>query len=153
MNTLSKQMTGFCHLDEVCMNGLGPGSAQTQGRQWASCVQKSIFDGTMYGKGSQTKEDVQTILDDASRSKSAYMVISDSDGSRAREADVFDLSSWIGDNMDGDGNVRENKCHNCTSLTSERLAPDTKALKAEATLLSAGAAAGTMILWLGIMSG
>ena len=140
----------FCHPDEVCINGLGPGSAAFQGRQWATCVKKSFFnDETMYGPGSQTISDIQTLVDD--HASTAYMVMSDADSLTPREVKTYDLTSWIDDYIDPDGNIKHNKCRECVDLKTDRFAAHTKALRAEATLLTAGAATG--ILWLGFLSG
>ena len=79
------------------------------------------------------------------------MVMSGVDGATPIEADTFDIMSWIDEVIDPDKSMKENKCRDCMSLKADRLAADTKALKAEATLLTTGAMAG--ILWLGFMSG
>ena len=140
---------GLCERDEVCVNGLGPGSARAQRRQWANCVKKSLFDETIYETSSDTSQDIQTVLDD--RTSNAYMVMSDMGGSTAREVHTYDITSWVDGYVDPEGNVKENRCQDCMSLKTERFAKNTKALKAEATLLTGGVAAG--ILWLGFLSG
>ena len=131
------------------MNGLGPVNAQAQGRQWANCVHKSVFDETMYGGSTQTGRDIQTVLDNPARS--AYMVMSNLDGATPMEVDTFDIMLWIDDILDADGDVKENKCRDCMNLKASNFAANTKALKAQATLLTAGAMAG--VLWFGLLSG
>lgn len=149
MNAVPMIRSGHCGQDEVCMNALGPGSARVQGRQWASCVHKSVFDDTMYAGDAGAGQTIELILKDPARN--AYVVMSGSDGATPIEADTFDIMSWIDDVIQPEENGTEKKCRDCMNLMSNQFDADTKALKASTKLLTAGALAG--IFWFGVMSG
>lgn len=83
--------------------------------------------------------------------KSAYMVMSDLNGANTIDADAFEVMSWIDTMIEEDGNMKESKCRDCMNLGADSFADNTKALKVQATLLTAGATAG--IFWLSVLSG
>ena len=137
---------GFCDSDEICMNGLGGVFVYPRLRQYANCVKRSMFDGTMYGPGEgESKQRINRVLEKGGY-QGAYMVMSDSDGTTPTEVDTFNIDAWP-----EIGSKQSEKCRDCMNLQTDAVKSDIKALKAQARLLTAGAAAG--ILWLGLMSG
>ena len=136
-----RRRTGSCDSDEVCITSFG---ARTQ---WASCVKKSFFDSTMYGPGeSESKQRINRALEKG-RFKGAYMVTSQNDGTTPTEVDTFNIDTWS-----VVGQKQSQKCRDCMDLQAKRFAPNMNALRAEARLLTTGAAAAGM-LWLALIAG
>ena len=145
-NLVHRHRTGYCEMTEVCMTSFGVHWPIPHPRRYANCVGKSLFDGTMYGPGDgESKMRINVALQ-RGEYQSAYLVISQSDGTTPTEVDTFNIDTWL-----EDGETRSQKCRDCMDLQTSAIAPDLKALKAEARLLTTGAAAG--ILWLALMSG
>ena len=146
--------SGRCEDDEICVNRFGSGAASVSGYQIAMCVKKSTFDSTMYGSGrSDSQQAIDQVLNN--NANGMYALSSDSDGSTAMEVNTFDIDTWI-DGILADtkeGAVRSKKCTHCTELNSSPFAPETNALRVEASLMTAGTAAATAVVWLAVFSG
>ena len=128
------------------MNSFGPRALYYHTPHHANCVRKSMFDGSMYGPGEgESKQRINRVLERGGY-QSASIIMSGSDGTTSKEVDTFNIDSWP-----EIGSKRSQKCRDCTNLQTDLIKSDIKALKAEAKLLTAGAAAG--ILWLALMSG
>ena len=137
--------TGHCKDDEICVDGLGRGGGSRHGpHAVASCVSRQYFIRMIHnaGKPAGERESLTNL-----GGKQTRMMVSKADGNTPMEVDKFDVMA-----VDAVGEaVQSNQCRDCMELKSDTFEPSTKGLKAEATLLTAGAAAG--ILWLAVLSG
>ena len=82
---------------------------------------------------------------------SVYGVVSQTDATTPIEVDTFNVDTWATGLVAATGGVHTKKCRECMNIKTDALEPKTDSLKVEATLLTAGGAAG--ILWLALMSG
>ena len=146
---------GHCRDDEICVSGLGAEKAAS-GHRIASCVKleffihmaKNVLDGA-------NKTKLKTSLE----GRTASMMISKPDGNTAIEVDTFAVNPIIAtdyvNDPDAEGltavHSRQAKCRDCVELETQQFEKGTEGLRAQATLLTTGAAAG--IMWLALLSG
>ena len=86
------------------------------------------------------------------------MVVSQPDGNTPLEVDKFTMQPLVAHDNTGTGDERtavtpgvQSQCRDCMELETQQFVKGTERLKAQATLLTTGAAAG--ILWLALLSG
>ena len=131
---------------EVCMDSFSEHFPNHGPRRHANCVGKNMFNGTMYGpEEGESAMRISTVLEKGGYS-SASMVMSDSEGTTPTDVDIFNVDTWP--EM---GKMSSQTCHDCVNVQTGAIATDIKALKAEAKVVTAGAAIG--VLWLAVLSG
>ena len=143
---------GHCRDDEICVNGLGP-TKSTSGHRMATCVGVEYFTRMIsYNQGNKSRQKTEL---EGSR---ASMVVSQPDGNTPLEVDTFAVepiaaADHLGADGEGAATVHslQSKCRDCVELETQQFAKGTEGLRAQATLLTTGAAAG--ILWLAVLSG
>ena len=145
---------GHCQDNEICVNGLGAQEAPS-GHRVATCVSIEYFTRMIQysqdrGNGSRS----QTALEGSM----ASMMVSKPDASTPLEVDNFAVEPVIAtDHMGADGEGATavqsvwSRCRDCVELETQQFEKGTEGLTARATLLTTGAAAG--ILWVFLLSG
>ena len=132
---------GHCKPMEVCVDGFAS-------KRIASCVHNSLFDDYMIDKDGNIKGMLSGEIFDVSK---AYAVLSKKDLSTPMETDSMGIGSWVASSSLAKGSVQTKTCRDCVELETDTLQPTPDSFKLEATLLSTGAMAG--ILWLFLASG
>ena len=128
---------GHCDKDEICVSGLGI-EASARGKRMASCVRNEYFIKYIsWGNNQQQNNDLE--------GKMASMLVSQQDGTTPIEVDTLEVDTETA------GVVQENRCRDCVELKTTRFGADTRNLRFQTRLLTAGTMAG--VLWLAIASG
>lgn len=146
---------GHCRDTEMGIEGRGgPKSQSPSGRPMATCVRTDFFIRFDYNPKPENRSRLQTEL----AGSVASMMISKADGNTPVEVDTFAVepvaaADQQGASGEGTSAVHRarSRCRDCVELETQQFEKGTEALKAQATLLTTGAAAG--ILWLALLSG
>lgn len=138
---------GHCWHDEVCVNGYGPGNEliSSIGMSIATCVNRKMF---------HVVKPIGLKLDKAALARSfegkrLSMVVSKTDESTPIEVDTLDVEAKGASMGDADG-AGVGRCKGCADLETQQFKKGVESLKAEAKMLTTGAAVAG-ILWMALL--
>ena len=145
---LPVQRDGECWRNEICIDGYGPGNelVSSVGLKHANCVDRRDFHLVKAPIGLKlNKQRLMRTLE----GKRLSMVVSKVDESTPLEMETLDVEAEGAATGDAKGG-RIDKCRDCVDLETQQFRKGTESLKADARMLTTGAAVAG-ILWLALI--